>query len=147
MALLILAGAGCGQVDKQELAYRNNYKAVWDRVVGATETGQKKADAAYAAGDVDTVVGSYKSLAATYGAAKTSFAKLRALAGYGALAVITGDYLADGAAYYAKLAAVVESTGGNYGDAQQAEIKALQTRWDASTKRLEKELAKKRFKL
>jgi hypothetical protein len=147
MFVLLLAAAGCGQIDKQELAYRNSYRTTWDQTVAATRSGQKSADAAYTAGNVDAVVAAYKKLAAYYSASQTASAKKKPPLGYEKMAGLSQAYYTDGAAYYTKVASVVESTGGNYGLTQEAEIKAARSVWDAAAKKLARELAVKRFKL
>ncbi len=143
----MIAAAGCGQIDKQELSYRNAYKSMWDRTVAAATGARKKADAAYAAGDIDAVVAAYKKLAAAYTDGQKDLAKHKAPVAYKKLETQTIVYLNAGEVYYSKLSTLVETTGGNYGDAQAAELKASERQLSAATAKVEAELKKMRFTL
>ncbi len=108
---------------------------------------QKKADAAYAAGNIDAVVAAYKSLTAAYTAGKKDLAKHEPLPAYKKLQTATGDYFTAGEVYYGKLLSLVEATGGNYSDTQTAALKASEQRLSSATVKVESELKRMRFTL
>lgn len=147
--LLLVAGAlGCTNIGEKELNYRKAYKRIWDRTMTQTDRARKSVDKSYEAGDIATAVATYKKIGQEYAQARVDLNKIKSLpGGYTNLKKISLEYFAEGTRYYTTVAAIIESSGGNYDQTQQGQIKVQESRWNTITKKLKKELKAKRFEI